>query len=169
MTAPTLSLPDLSRFDFLAPDARVWIYQSSRELEDASAALLRQMADSFTSQWASHGVALCAASDFLYNRFLVFMVDQQIAGASGCSIDSSVAFVRQLEQHFHTGFFDRWLFSWLDDDRVIAADKSVFIEKYRRGDITQDTLVFDHLVQTKLQLTAEWIKPLHSSWHKRFL
>ena len=45
---------------------------------------------------------------FLYkNRFLILAVDESQASASGCSIDSSVKFVKAMESELGTDFFNR--------------------------------------------------------------
>lgn len=160
---------DLNRFEHLAATSKVWIYQADRELTTDETAEIRHLTADFVRQWASHGTALYAGGDLLFNRFLVLMVDESMAGASGCSIDSSVNFVRQLEQNFKIGFFDRLSFAWMSATGVLSAPKAVFKEWYHTGKISDNTLVFDNLVQTKAQLEAAWLIPLSASWHKRFV
>lgn len=160
---------DLAGFQHLAPASKVWIYQSDRAFEPQELTEIKQLIAAFVQKWASHGTALFAGGDLLYSRFLILMVDESMAGASGCSIDSSVNFVRQLERQFQVGFFDRLSFAWMQNDQVELAPKSVFKQLFQEGIINENTLVFDNLVQNKAQLEAEWLKPIRDSWHKKFV
>ena len=54
----------------------------------------------------------------IFNRFLVVFVDEKIAQASGCSIDKSVHFVKQLEDEFHINFFDRTLIAYKEGNEI---------------------------------------------------
>ena len=94
-------------FSELSGDSRVWIYQPSRLLTPEEAAAIDSEARAFVGQWTSHNRDLAAWGGVIENLFLVFMVDETHADASGCSIDKSVAFVRDIEQKFQLDFFDR--------------------------------------------------------------
>jgi len=47
---------------------------------------------SVTISWTAHNNQLKAKGEIRYNRFLILIVDESQAGASGCSIDKSVPF-----------------------------------------------------------------------------
>lgn len=153
------------------PDAtRVWIYQADRPLNDSEIAELNNRLASFAEQWVSHSRALRAHAEVRHGRFLVLMVDETQAGASGCSIDASVHFLKQLEQAYGLALFDRMTFAYRDSDgRVRTAAAPEFGALYKRGEITDNTPVFDNLVKTKGELDTAWVKPLGESWHARFV
>ena len=48
--------------------------------------------------WASHGSSLKAAIEIFYDHFIVVLVDEKQAAASGCSIDKSFQFIKELIQ-----------------------------------------------------------------------
>ena len=58
-------------------------------------------------EWAAHGNELKATGAILYDRFLVLVVDETHEGASGCSIDSSVKFIKELGAKLNIDFFNR--------------------------------------------------------------
>ena len=97
------------------------------------------------------------------------MVDESLAGASGCSIDKSVHFIKQIEQHYGVDLFDRMTFTYKDGETVKSAPRMEFAELYKMGKINDATLVFDNLVKTKGDFTSNWVKPLGESWHKRMV
>ncbi|RMG88572.1 MAG: hypothetical protein D6714_00470 [Bacteroidetes bacterium] len=153
----------------LSDTSRVWIYQSSRPFKDEELPRLRAELRDFVQNWASHNMDLKAFGDIFHNRFIVLMVDESQAGASGCSIDASVRFIKYLEQTFDTNLFDRMTFAWRDGNTIKTAPKEQFARLYAEGKINDHTLVFDNLVKTKAEFDGEWIKPLALSWHKRMV
>lgn len=154
----------------LPPQSRVWIYQANQPLTDEKSKEVQLAAADFARQWVSHNRQLKAAADFLHNRFLVLLVDETQAGASGCSIDTSVSFVKQLQAQYEVDFFDRMHFSYQDaNGEVKTLSRSDFEKAYQNGTITDDTLVFDTLVKNKMELDTAWLKPLKDSWHARLV
>src|ERR1700759_2190076 len=89
-------------------NSRVWIYQSDKELTDSEVALLQSQLDNFTTGWTAHNNQLKAKAEIRYNRFIILVVDESQAGASGCSIDKSVRFMKDIEQEFGINLFDRF-------------------------------------------------------------
>lgn len=156
--------------DTLSPQSRVWIYQCNRPLNEEQSQEIEKMANDFARRWVSHNQQLHAAATFLHHRFLVLMVDESRAGASGCSIDSSVAFVKQLQAQYGVDFFDRMSFSYQDESGTVhTVPRAVFAEAYQAGQITDNTLVFDTLVKNKAELDQALLKPLKDSWHARMV
>ena len=87
-------------FEEIPDHARVWIYQANRPLSDTETQQAQQWGRQFVEQWAAHGQGLRASVTVLHHHFLVIALDEQHHAASGCSIDSSVGFVRILEEAF---------------------------------------------------------------------
>lgn len=159
----------MTDYQLLPDSTRVWIYQSNRPFRESELPGLKENVARFAQSWISHNRQLRAHGDVLHQRFIVLMVDESQAGASGCSIDKSVNFLKQIEQAYSVDLFDRMSFTWLEDGEVKSAASTEFAELYRAGSITGDTLVFDNLVKTKGELEEKWLKPLNESWHKRFI
>lgn len=154
----------------LSPRSRIWIYQANEPFNEQVTSEIRQHVDRFAQQWVSHNKALRAAGDVLHDRFLVLAVDESQAGASGCSIDSSVAFVKNVGVHYQRDLFDRMRFSYEDTTgEVQTVDKDTFAERYAAGIINDDTIVFDTLVDTLDTFQNSFRKPLKDSWHHRFV
>lgn len=153
----------------LTDSSRVWIYQSSRPFSPEEQSQLEAQLRQFTEQWVSHNRQLKAFGKLYHERFVVLMVDESMAGASGCSIDSSVKFIKALEGHYAVDFFDRMTFAYLQDDNVHTASKDQFAQLYAAGQIDDQTIVFDNLVKSKADFDTVWKKKLKDSWHKRFV
>lgn len=159
----------MTTFDSLPDTARVWIYQANKPFRDEDVPEIRRKAQAFAQSWVSHNRQLRAHADVLYNRFVILMVDEGQADASGCSIDKSVYFLKQLQAEYGVDLFDRMVFSYMDGEKVATVPREEFARRYREGEIGDDTLVFDTLVNTKGNLGRGWLKPLHQSWHRRMV
>lgn len=150
-------------------ESRVWLYQSSRALTNVEVTEIRQKIDQFTKNWVSHNLSLSANGNVLYNRFILLAVDETQAGASGCSIDSSVRFLQDLGMLYATDFFDRLNFAYLQDGEVKTAHKDDFAVLYAQGEINDNTIVFNNLVKNTREMERKWQLPLKDSWHKNFV
>ncbi|MCB0687002.1 MAG: hypothetical protein KDC53_10765 [Saprospiraceae bacterium] len=156
-------------FEKLSPTARVWVYQNEGKIADEKLQELRRDLDDFVSEWSAHQQPLAAFGQILHDRFLVLMVDEHLNAASGCSIDSSVNFIRSIEKKYGLSLFDRFTFSYQKDGKVFTVPKSRFAELFQSGEIDESTMVFDNLIRTKADLERAWLKPLGKSWHRRFV
>ncbi len=159
----------MNRYDLLPEDTRVWIYQAHRSFSEAEVNELRAALEGFTTQWVSHNQQLRAFGEVFHNQFIVLMVDESQAGASGCSIDKSVYFIKKIENAFQVNLFDRMTFTYKDGNSIKSAHRDEFSGLFNEGKITDETMVFDNLVKTKKDFDEAWIKPLGKSWHKRMV
>ena len=154
--------------DQIADSARVWIYQSNRMLSEAEIGRIEKEATVFLSEWTAHGATLHASAKVFHNQFLVIALDEDINQASGCSIDGSVAFVKQQEQVLGNSFFDRTQVAFLLEGKVHLTAMSEVKEKIKNGSIGRDTLTFNNLVTSKQDLEAQWVTPAKETWLKRY-
>lgn len=159
----------MTTYDILPDTTRVWIYQAQQPFPTDKLVEIRQHLSKFATSWVSHNNQLRAYGEIYHNQFIVLMVDESLAGASGCSIDKSVHFIKQLEQHYQVDLFDRMTFTYKDGDAVKSAPRLEFATLYEAGKINDTTLVFDNLVKTKEEFETKWVKPLGESWHKRMV
>ncbi len=145
--------------------SRVWIYQSDKELTDEQASGLLQSLNKFATEWTAHNHQLKAKAEVRYNRFLILIVDESQAGASGCSIDKSVNFLKKMEQEFNINLFDRFNFAYREGNEVLSAPRLQFEELLKSGKINNQTIVFNNLIQDLAQLQTKWEVPFKDSWH----
>jgi hypothetical protein len=147
--------------------SRVWIYQSDKQLSDVQTAQILDQLNNFAAEWTAHNHQLKAKAEVRYNRFLILIVDENQAGASGCSIDKSVNFMKKLEQEFGINLFDRFNLAYRDGEQVLSLPRHDFEELLKSGKITKDTIVFNNLVQSLQQLETKWEVPFKDSWHNQ--
>lgn len=146
------------------PNSRIWIYQANRLLTESEAAQINELAKQFVSSWNSHGTQLVADITLKNNLHLVVSVDESHKDASGCSIDSSVRFVKALEEQFNLDFFDRMLVAYHADNEIRLA-KAHDISHTIDG----ECLVYNNLIERYDQLESDWLTPAKNTWISSFL
>ena len=161
-------------FEELPENARVWVYQSNRPLTPEEQRFILQQGKLFAEQWAAHGQQLRASVTVLHHHFVVIAVDEQHQLPTGCSIDSSVGFVRSLANVLQArgtsiDFFDRTLVAFWVNDSVELIPLAQVKRQITDGQIPPDTLMFNNLVGTKAELAAQWQLPVKDAWLARYL
>jgi len=159
----------MTNYDSLPDTSRVWIYQANQPISKEKALKIQERLEAFTQQWTAHSHALRAYGEIRNHRFIILMVDESQAGASGCSIDKSVHFVQQLEREFDLNLFDRMNFAYLEKEELKAASREEFAQLYADEKINDETLVFDNLIKNKGEFDTAWVKKLGESWHQRMV
>jgi len=146
-------------------NSRVWVYQSDRKLTDTETVQIQNLLSDFATGWTAHNNQLKAKAEVRYNRFLILIVDEGQAGASGCSIDKSVRFIKQLEQEFNINLLDRFNLAYREGEEVLSAPRAGFEDLLKQGSINKSTIVFNNMVQSLKELQTKWEVPFKDSWH----
>lgn len=147
-----------------APDSRVWIYQSSRIFSMGEALQVEEILQHFVENWNSHGTPVKGYGNLFFGQFIVLMADENATGVSGCSTDSSVRMIKEIERVFSVALFDRQSLAFLVKDKIqlipLAQLQYAFDNQY----INEDTIYFNNLAATKGQLETGWMVPVKNSW-----
>jgi len=158
-----------TEFENLPNDSRVWVYQAERELSGAELHFISEKAIGFIDGWKRHGDDLKGSFTIKYNQFLVLAIDESFNNASGCSIDSSVRFVQEIQQELGVDFMDKMNVSFKDGENINIVKLPAFQEFAAEKKITSETIVFNNMVNTKHDFENKWEVPANESWHNRFL
>ena len=153
----------------LAESSRIWIYQSDRELTTQEQNTLNLELEKFVSEWTAHNVALSGSFEILLGRFIVIMIDESKTSASGCSIDKCFNFLKKIESRINVNFMNRLLLAYKDNGEIKLLPKNKFEDLVKAGEITDETIVFNNLIEKKSELKTKWQVPLKESWHKMML
>jgi len=145
--------------------SRVWVYQSDKELNGADVNKLQAALDNFTIGWTAHNNQLKAKAEIRYNRFIILIVDESQAGATGCSIDKSVRFMKDIEQHFGINLFDRFNLAYRSGEQILSVPRHAFEGLILNKTIDTNTIVFNNMVQNLSELETKWEVPFKDSWH----
>jgi hypothetical protein len=156
-------------FDSIAPSSRIWIYQSTRKFTPGEKEMIAAHLEAFTRGWAAHGQGLKTSFDIPYDQFIILAADEAHHGASGCSIDSSVKAIKEIEQQLGLDLFDRGQVAFRIGDTITLIRLQDLKEKYNDGIWNEGTLTFNNLVSEKGQLETSWTVPAGNTWLKRYV
>ena len=155
-------------FDNLPEDSKIWIYQSNRKFSDEEFKEIETDLKSFIENWSSHGTSLASSYQLKYNRFIILAVNQEVQAATGCSIDSSVAFIQGLEQKYNVDLLDKMNVTFKNGEFIAHKSLLEFKKMAKEKAVTENTIVFNNLVNTIQEFNDSWEVPALDSWHSRF-
>lgn len=151
----------MSLFKNFSDNARIWLYQTNRPIEGSEQENIKTEITRFVNKWAAHGNKLLADGALINPYFIVFVVEDEKTLPSGCSIDSSVKFLKDIGQRYNIDFFNR-LNVYVRENNEIK--KYVFS---KLENLPNDTLVYDPLITKLGDLRNHWpAKLMESNFRK---
>lgn len=140
----------------LSLNSKVWVYQSDRKITVSEIETINNLCQNFIAKWAAHGTSLKSDFQVIDNYFLVLSVDENVASASGCSIDSSVKFVKELGARLGIDFFNRM---------NLIVNNGVEVKLIPFSDLLEykGWKVYNPLVNTIEQLNTKFLVPVDQS------
>ena len=155
-------------FENLPEESKIWIYQSNRKFSDEEFTAIETDLKSFLENWAAHGTSLEASYLLKYNRFIILAVNQEVQMATGCSIDSSVQFIQTLEKKYDVDLLDKMNVTFKLGEHVAHKTLIDFKKMAKDKAVTENTIVFNNLVNSIEEFNESWEVPAMDSWHSRF-
>ncbi len=147
-----------------AGSSRVWVYQSHRPFTPQEALQIEPQLESFVMDWKSHGTPVKGWANLFYDQFIVLMADETASGVSGCSTDSSVRLIKQIEKDCQVQLFDRLSLAFFIDGKVQLVLMAQLPQALEKGLINENVLYFNNTIQTKAELETAWLIPIKNSW-----
>lgn len=165
-----LHFQDLIPEDF-NDNSRVWIYQCNRLFSLDEALQIEELLENFTKTWLSHGAKVKGYANLFFGQFIILMADETATGVSGCSTDSSVRLIKNIEEDYQVNLFDRQVLAFAIKERIqlLPMDQLNYAvvqgtSSEKNNFISPDSLYFNNTVQTKSELLNHWIIPVKESW-----
>jgi len=155
-------------FEDLPLESRIWIYQSSRKFSDEEITTIEKDLTEFLNNWSAHGAALESSFQIKYNRFIIIAVNQEVQANTGCSIDASVAFIQKLEQKYSVDLLDKMNVAFKQGEYITYKTLLEFKKLAKDKSVSENTIVFNNLVNTIEEWIENWEIPANESWHSRF-
>jgi len=146
------------------PSSRVWIYQSNRLFTLSEALEAETMLHEFVHGWVSHQVPVKGEAHLFFGQFIVLLADETAAQVGGCSTDSSVRVIKEIEKKFGVNMFDRTSLAFVINDKVQLLPMTQLGYAVENNFINADTMYFNNTVLTKSELETNWIIPVKQSW-----
>ncbi len=155
-------------FENLPEESKIWIYQSNRKFSDDEMTEIETGLKAFIENWSAHGTGLEASYQLKYNRFIILAVNQEVQAATGCSVDSSVAFIQSLEQKYQVDLLDKMNVTFKNGEHIAHKSLIDFKKMAKEKAVTANTIVFNNLVNNIEEYIENWEVPAGDSWHSRF-
>lgn len=150
-------------------ESRVWIYQSSRLFTLGEALNIEKQLQDFVAGWTSHSDQVKGYANLLFGQFIVLIADETASKVSGCSTDSSVRLIKEIEQQYHVSLFDRQSLAFFVKDKIQVLPMHQLQYAFDNKFIDGETLYFNNTILTKKELLGNWVVPIKDSWiAKRF-
>ena len=153
----------LVEFNNISDNSRIWIYASPIFLDNENQSYISKLLSNHLESWQAHQVSLTAALTILENHFIVIALDENIAGASGCSIDALQHKIQEIEIYLTVSLTNRLNVFCILDDKIkciASSELSKFANK--------ETLFYDLTIQKKSDLSS-YLKPIKEGWCSRFV
>lgn len=155
-------------FENLPEESKIWIYQSNRKFSDEEFNEIEDDLKIFVESWSAHGTSLEASYLLKYNRFIILAVNTEVQNATGCSIDSSVAFIQKLEQKYEVDLLDKMNVTFKLGEHIAHKTLIEFKKMAKEKAVSGSTIVFNNLVNNIEEFNDAWEIPAEESWHSRF-
>jgi len=158
----------LVEFDNMPDDARLWIYQGGRPLKEKELSYVKKHTEQFLGQWKAHGQELKSAFKIEHDQFLIISIDESFGSASGCSIDSSVHLIQELEKELGLSFMTTGHVAFLLEGNVKLFPFNGLKAKVADRLIKPETRMFDNTVRNVSEFRRRWFVPSSQTWVNRY-
>jgi len=155
-------------FENLDPNSRIWIYQSIRKLNNEEQKFILENTQRFLDEWTAHGNDLQAGVKIHYDQFIIIGVNEAVNEASGCSIDTSVNYIRELGKALNLNLLERSKVAFKNQTKIELVDFSEIRKMVEQGNITPSSMVFNNAIVSKAELENDWLLPVQKSWMKKY-
>ena len=137
-------------------NSRVWVYQTDRLMTAKEENMAVYALKSALELWNAHGEDLLGSVKVVDGRFVILAVDESHKLPSGCSIDSSVSWLKKLGEEMNIDFFDRSLI-FISNSEIKSAPPFGLKKAVEQGLINPETTIYNsNGVQTIAQLHSNW-------------
>jgi hypothetical protein len=155
-------------FEEMSATSKVWIYQSDRPFSETEKTWIITKLVGFCNQWNSHGNLMPTSFDIKYDQFIILAVDESKMGASGCSIDSSVRILREIENQLSVNLLDSGKISFMDQENITVSNLQDIKNQILSGKLQPESPLFNPSVNKKSDLDEKWLIPAKESWLKKY-
>ncbi len=155
-------------YSTLSEEAKVWIYPSSRKFYPQEIEGLKEELQVFVDQWKTDDADFKASFQFLHNRFIVFLAEEN-SKLTNADLDTQVAFILQLQLDYEIELLDKMNVCFKQGEYTQYKELKDFKKLIKNKAVTGKTIIFDNLIQTKFELENYWEVPITDSWYNRFL
>jgi len=154
-------------FHELPPSARIWVYQANRAFSDIEKTSIESYLPKAIQEWNAHGAGLKGSFEIRYNQVVIIALDESANAASGCSIDASTKWFKELGIEMGIDFFDRTL-AIVNGEVLDMYALTAIKQAVKDGLITPESKVVSPLIPNLAYYQTNWPETAAESWVKRY-
>ena len=154
-------------FKSLKKNSRVWVFQSLDFIDDLLVEEIKEKISIFLNQWKSHQTDFKSSFEIRYNTFIIAADESSLV--SGCSIDSLINFIKDLENSFELQLLDKLHVKYIENGKIITKHLNQFKIYCQSLGKNHNLVVFNNLVKDINELENNWQVDIKNSWHKRYV
>jgi hypothetical protein len=147
------------------PDhSRVWVYQANRPFTASETQAIQDYLAPALTQWAAHGAGLNASFEIRFQQVIVIAVDETVNAASGCSIDASTRWFKEMGANLGIDFFDR-------STAVVESNQLTLIPLTALKNnpmLTPTTQTIPLQTESLGAYRAGWLQTANTTWLQRY-
>lgn len=150
-------------YDALAAESKVIIFPGSRKFFPVELPKFEQNLKDFCENLSDIEISF----QIKYNRFLIFLISDK----TPLDLDKHnvlVEFVQQLEQEFNLILLDKVNVCFKQGPYVQMKEIPDFKVLIKNKGVSKNTVVFDHMINTKYEYEDSWEIPAGESWLSHF-
>lgn len=152
-------------FNQLSENSRLWVYGSSRIIQESDKVEIHNIIVPFLEKWNYHGKPLTCSYTIINNHFLIVGLDESINPTGGCSVDGLQKIILEIDHNFAFNLFERLnVFLFLENKVHCVASKDL----NQFTGLDQDSLIFNLNIEKKQEIN-DWLIPIKDTWCKKFL
>lgn len=153
-------------FSELPNSSRIWLYQSDNLFTLDQISIISNYLKDAVTQWTAHGAGLQAGFTILQNRVVVIGLNEQVNQASGCSIDASTRWFKELGGHLNLNFFDRNVF--FQNQNWQSVSPFQVKNAVQNQLILPETLVLNTDINQKSELDNKFFTQAKNTWLNKY-
>jgi hypothetical protein len=154
-------------FQEMPGQARIWVYQASRNLLAPELDQIKQILTQSCQNWEAHGAPLQASFEIKYNQVIIVAVNEAMNAASGCSIDASTRWFKSLGETLQVDFFSRDV-AVVREEQVELFALGQLKSAVETGLLTPEDQIITPLLQSVEQYRNQWLSTADQSYLKRY-
>lgn len=155
-------------YEKINDSAKVYIYPSSRKFYTNEIEGLKNKIQAFLVLWSSDNLENISYK-FLYNRFIVFFIENKEAPIKSSALDAIASFILSLETDYNVSLLDRMNVCFKQGKYIQYKELKDFKDLLKNKALTERSIVFDNLITTKAEFKSNWETTITNSWYNRFL
>ncbi len=156
-------------FEQMPLHSRIWMYQANRKFLPEEKDFISQQLTEFCKQWNTHGNSMPTSFDIKYDQIILLAVDESQLSASGCSIDSSVRVIKQIDEKLKINLLDQGKLIYLNQNEELEVTSAFAVKtKIKEGAILEETHILNPMIKSIEDLSTQWKILAKDSWLRKF-